>query len=272
MDLTTVESYRRALTRADLALAPGERILAGGTWWYSEANRDITGLVDLTTMGWEPITASNAGLEIAATCTIARIVALPQRPGWSAQPLFAQCANALLASFKIWNEATVGGNICRAYAAGAMIAATVTLDATATIWTPDGGQRRTPVASLVAGNGVSTLGAGEVLRSVLVPASALTSRTAIRKIALAEHGRSGAVLTGRVDTDGAATFVVTAATERPRVLRYDNMPTAATLDADAAALDGYYSDAFGAADWRRHVSRTLLAEVRDELAPAGVTR
>ena len=31
MDITTVTSYRFASSRGDLALAPGEKILAGGT-------------------------------------------------------------------------------------------------------------------------------------------------------------------------------------------------------------------------------------------------
>ena len=42
MDLHTVEHYRPASTRADLILAPGERLLAGGTWLFSEPQVDTT--------------------------------------------------------------------------------------------------------------------------------------------------------------------------------------------------------------------------------------
>ena len=50
MDLNTVARYRSALIRSDLALAPGERILGGGTWLFSEPQIGTSGLVDLTTM------------------------------------------------------------------------------------------------------------------------------------------------------------------------------------------------------------------------------
>ncbi|GLI28145.1 FAD-binding molybdopterin dehydrogenase [Agromyces rhizosphaerae] len=266
MDLETVATYRRATSRADLALAPGERFVAGGTWLYSEPQVGTSGLVDLTGMGWASIEEHDGGLRIGATCTIAELVAHAVGAAWPAHPLVSDCANALLASFKVWNSATVGGNVCRAFAAAGMVSLCTTLDGVATIWTPDGGEERRPVVDLVAGNGVTTLADGEVLRAIDLPAHALRARTAFRKIALAELGRSGAVLTGRVDGDGAATLVITAATERPTVLRFDRLPDAATLRSVVEAAPGYYSDPLGSADWRRAVSVALLEDVREELA------
>jgi hypothetical protein len=38
------------------------------------------------------------------------------RPDWSAAPLFRLSCRACVASFKIWNEATVGGNVCMSLA------------------------------------------------------------------------------------------------------------------------------------------------------------
>jgi xanthine dehydrogenase FAD-binding subunit len=266
MDLGTVTSFRSARTRADLSLHHGERFIAGGTWLYSEEQPDVTGLVDLSTMGWESIEESDAGVRIGATCTIADLAAHASSSDWVAAPLVDDCANALLASFKVWNAATVGGNIAKAYAAAAMVALTVTLDASAEVWRADGSDARVPVAALVAGNGMSTLAPGDVLRSVTIRAHALAARTASRKIALAEHGRSGALLTGRLDTDGAATFVITAATVTPTVFRFASLPAADDLAAAVRAAPGYYTDAMGAADWRRQVSAVLLDEVRAELA------
>ncbi|WP_181780356.1 FAD binding domain-containing protein [Pseudonocardia pini] len=260
MDLDTVTGYRRARTRADLALAPGERVLGGGTWLYSEPQPATTGLVDLTTMGWPPVERTEHGLRIAATCTIAELLAHPDRP-----PLAAECAHALLASFKIWNVATVGGNVCQSFAAAGMVSLCAALDGVALVWTPDG-DYRVPVAELVTGNGTNALARGEVLRALDLPERALRSRAALRKIALADLGRSGAVLTGRVDEDGAAVFVITAATAVPTVLRYPAVPTAAELRADVDAAPGYYTDPLGTADWRRQVSAVLLEEIRVELA------
>lgn len=281
MDLTTVTGYRRARSRPDLALAPGETFLAGGTWLFSEPQPQVTGLVDLTGMGWPEIeiepTADGPMLRIGATCTIERLVSWsqgrapdlpPAPPDWTALTLVPDAANALLASFKVWRTATVGGNICQSFAAGAMIALTAGLDGVAWVLTPDGGERRMPVADVPAGNGVNALRPGEVLRAVEVPARALRARARLQKIALAELGRSGSVVTGRVDRDGHAVFTVTAATLTPHVMRFDAPPSAVELAAAIAAASGYYSDPLGAADWRRAVSGVLAERLRAELAGA----
>ncbi len=268
MDLNTVTVYRAARSRSDLDLARGERFLGGGTWLYSEPQPEATGLVDLTTMGWPAIEESDAGIRISATCTIAELTRY--RGPWRAVPLFTQSAHALLASFKVWNVATVGGNICRAFAAGAMVSLCTALDGVAEVWTRPGDARgdayRIAVADLVTGDGTTSLGAGEVLRAIELPARALRARAALRKIALTDLGRSGAVVIGRVDDDGAAVFSVTAATWRPSVLRYDRTPSAELLRADIVGLDGYYTDPLGAADWRRQCASVLAEEIRSELS------
>jgi len=275
VDIDTITSYRRARTRDDLALAPGEAFIAGGTWLMSEPQPETTGFVDLTTLGWPDLEVTADGLRIGATCTIATLVAWaqdaqsasPEAPPaeWTALSMVPDAANALLASFKVWNTATVGGNVCRSFAAGAMVSLAAGLDGAAVIWSPDGGERRHPVADLVTGNGTNSLAPGEVLRAVEVPAHALRSRAILRKIALAEHGRSGAVVTGRVDEDGAAVFGVTAATWRPVVFRYPHLPDPAVLEDDIAATPGYYTDPLGAADWRRGVTGVLARQIHEEL-------
>ncbi|MFT4216245.1 MAG: FAD binding domain-containing protein [Micropruina sp.] len=272
MDLNTITRFRRPLCRDDLVLEPGETLLAGGTWLFSEPQQATSGLVDLTALDWPALEITEDGLRVAATCTIAELVALPQQPGWTAQPLFRACADALLMSFKIWNLATVGGNICRSFAAGAMVTLAVALDAEAEIWRPNGTDRRAPVADLITGNGTNSLAAGEVLRAIEIPQHALVATTALRKIALAKLGRSGAVLTGRLDADGSALFTITAATLCPVLVRYPELPDAATLRAAVAAAPGYYTDPLGAADWRRQVSQVLADEVRAELAETAPDR
>lgn len=266
MDLNTVSQYRFARTRGDLNLADGESFVAGGTWLFSEPQAELTGAVDLTTMGWCPIERTGDGLRIAATCTIDELVRYPRRADWPAQQLFGDCANALLASFKIWNVATVGGNICRSFAAASMVSLAVALDGVAEIWTPDGQTRWDPVAHLVTGNGTNSLAHGEVLRALHLPERALRATAALRTIALAEYGRSGAVVSGRRDDDGSAVFTVTAATLAPTVLRYPAMPSADALRSDVLAASGYYTDPLGSADWRRAVSAVLALEIRSEIS------
>lgn len=271
MDITTITSFRRAHTRDDLALGPGEVVMAGGTWLMSEPQPATTGFVDLTTLGWPDIELTDEGLRIGATCTIARLLAWAEHEApleWTSLALARPAADALLASFKIWNTATVGGNVCQAFAAGAMISLLSTLDATALIWTPDGGERRMAVAELVVDNAATSLAPGEVLRALDVPVRALCSRVALQKIALAELGRSGAVVTARVDPDGAAVFVVTAAVRRPRVLRFARVPSAGELRDAVAAVTDYYTDPLGTADWRRGVSVVLAERVRQGVLAA----
>ncbi|WP_345801099.1 FAD binding domain-containing protein [Microbacterium sp. AZCO] len=269
MDIDTIRSYRRAHTRDDLALSEGETFLAGGTWLMSEPQPDTIGFVDLTALDWPALEATDEGLRIGATCTIAHLVAWAETgeapAEWTATAIIPDAANALLASFKIWNTATVGGNVCRSFAAASMVALATALDGVAVVWTPDGGERRLPVAELMTGNGTNSLGRGEVLRAIELPARALHSRALLRKIALAELGRSGAVVTGRVDADGSAVFGITAATLVPVVLRYPGLPDTATLAADVAAAEGYYSDPLGPADWRRGVAGVLAERIRREL-------
>lgn len=270
MDVETITSFRRARTRADLAVAPGEVFLAGGTWLMSEPQVGTSGFIDLTTLDWPDLEISDVGLRIGANCTIAHLVAWSRSAevpaAWAAASVIPDAANALLASFKIWNTATVGGNLGRAYSAGAIVSYAAALDGVAWIWRPDGTDRRIAVADLMTGNGTHSLAHGEVIRAVELPAAALRSRLILRKIALAELGRSGSVVTGRLDEDGGAVFTVSAATLTPTVFRFEELPDATSLRDAVAGAPDYYTDPLGSADWRRGVSIVLAGRIRDELA------
>jgi CO/xanthine dehydrogenase FAD-binding subunit len=265
MDLIGVKEIRVPRTREEISFAPGERPLGGGTWLFSEEQPGLTGLVDLTALGWAAIDESDTALSIAATCTIAELTRLPRHPGWNAHPLIAQCANSLLASFKIWNVATVGGNIALGLPAGAMTSFAASLDADALIWTPDGGERRMPVASFVTGVRQTALVPGEILRSIEIHRTALVSKTAFRRIALSPLGRSGTLVIGRVAPSGEAIFTITAATPRPVQLRFDELPNARALQSAVFGIHDWYNDPHGAPDWRRATAALFAEEIRIEL-------
>jgi len=271
MDLQTVTSIRAARDRADLhGLDASTVVLAGGSWLFSEPSVHLRGLVDLTTLDWPSLTVSGAGLSVAATCTLAEIAALPSAPGWRAHPLFFQCCTAMVGSYKIWNVATVGGNLVTALPAGPMTSLTAALDGVAVIWKLDGSDLQVPVADFVTGNRRTVLGPGDVLRSVEIPFSSLGSRTAYRKIALAPLGRSGAVLIGRLDSDETFVLTVTAATTRPVQLRFAALPDRHALTGAMSAITDWFTDAHGAADWRRAVSTVLALEILEELSTPAV--
>ena len=149
---------------------------------------------------------------------------------WTAAPLIRQCCRSLLASFKIWNTATVGGNICMSLPAGAMISLTAALEGVCTIWQRDGGERRVPVVDFVTGVHQNVLGPGDLLRSIDLPASALHKRTSFRRMSLTHMGRSSVLLIGTLcPREGSFALTVTAATVRPVRIEFPRVPAADQL-------------------------------------------
>ena len=196
--------------------AAGCAWLAGGTWLFSEPQPALDTLIDLEGLNWPSLDASAAGLDIAATCRIEQIERFKAPPEWTAAPLLAECSHALLMSFKIAHEATVGGNICMSLPAGAMISLSTALEATYTLWPRGGAPRQVPSVDFVTGNNRNVLAPGELLRSIHIPASALSKRFAFRRASLTHLGRSAALLIGTQDrAAGDLLLTITAATPRP---------------------------------------------------------
>jgi CO/xanthine dehydrogenase FAD-binding subunit len=261
MDLITVTEIRVPRTRDEIRFAPGEIPLGGGTWLFSEPQDAVSGLVDLTGMGWAPITVTDDALLVAATCTIADLANLRTHSEWTAAPLFWQAANSLLASFKIWNVATVGGNICTSLPAGPMTSLGAALDAVAVVWSATG-ERREPVAAFVTGVRNNTLVHGEYLRAIEFPLASLQQRTAFRRIALSPLGRTGTLVTGRLTPEGIV-LTVTGGTTHPWVFT-----VASAVEARVAldSIDDWYDDAHGSPDWREAMSRLFASEIFEELS------
>ena len=216
LDLNTIETIVPRPTRAMLAdWAEGDACLAGGSWLFSEPQPHLRRLFDLQGFGWTPIEAHAEGLTLAATCRIADLQAWAGAPAdWTAAGLIDQCCRALLGSFKVWNVATVGGNMCLALPAGPMTSLAVALDGVCLIWSAEG-ERTLPALDFVRDERVTALRRGEVLRAITLPATALRRRTAFRQISLSPLGRSGALLIGTRSREGAFALAITAATRRP---------------------------------------------------------
>jgi CO/xanthine dehydrogenase FAD-binding subunit len=272
MDLNTITAVARPRNRSEMsAWGTGDAWLAGGTWLFSEPQPALSRLIDLAGLGWPATIVSPDGLEIAATCTVATLDALTLPPEWAAAPLIGQCCRAFLASFKIWNMATVGGNICMSLPAGPMISLTAALDGVCTIWMPDGGERRIAVTDFVLGPQRNVLRPGEVLRAISLPAAALVQRTAFRKISLSPLGRSAALLIGLLARDGGFALTITASTPRPVRLTFAAPPSGAELRQrieETIAESQYYNDVHGAPVWRRHMTLLFAEEIRRELTDA----
>ena len=126
--------------------------LAGGTWLFSEPQPATDTLIDLDQLNWPAIEPSSAGVDIAATCRIAELYRLAEMGDWPAMALVQQCCNSFLASFKIWNAATIGGNICMSLPAGPMISLTVALEAIYTLHPRNAAPREVSAVDFVTGN------------------------------------------------------------------------------------------------------------------------
>lgn len=177
MDINTVtEVVRHPVDPPGPQWRPGDAWLAGGTWLFSDQQPDLRRLIDLMPLGWDDLAAGDAGLQIGAMCTIRDLYARAAPQDWPAARLLTTSCEAFLASFKVWNSATVGGNICMSLPAGPMITMTVALEATYTLVAPDGSQREVDAADFVVGNHANILGPGEVLRKIDIPARALRKR------------------------------------------------------------------------------------------------
>ena len=271
MDLNTIGEIGRPASRGDLrSWRAGDAWLAGGTWLFSEPQVAVDTLIDLDSFGWAPLTVTDAGLEIAATCRIVDLHNFKGPADWRAVPLFQNCIDCFLMSFKIWNAATVGGNVCMSLPAGAMVSLTAALEGVCTLWSPGGTPRHVPVVDFITGNHQNVLRKGELLRSILLPASALKKRYAMRQVSLTHLGRSAALIVGTVGDKGEDLLLtVSAATPRPVHFRFARLPSAAELRQaidDRLPADAWFQDVHGSAPYKRHVTHYLAEQIRAELA------
>lgn len=274
MDLHTISEIARPHRRdGTLDWREGDAWLAGGTWLFSEPQPGLRRLIDLEGFGWEPVTISEQGLALASTCKIVQLDTFAMPADWQAAPLVRQCCRSLLASFKIWNTATVGGNICMSLPAGAMISLTVALEGMCTIQLRDGSERQVPVEDFVTGNHQNILQPGDLLRRIDVPVSALRKRTCFRRMSLTHMGRSSTLLVGTLcPQEGVFMLTVSAATVRPLRLTFPQLPEVDELRArlEKDIPDSLYlDDVHGAPAYRKHLTWYFAAEIHRELSSKG---
>ncbi|WP_129784512.1 FAD binding domain-containing protein [Promicromonospora panici] len=277
-----IDTVRVARSRADCVLRPGEAFLGGGTFLYSEpVPAGVTGLVDLTGMGWEPWSVDGAGLRVAGTCTLEELLAGPGRLGASSDGpyrglgIVGECVSALTLSGKVARTATVGGNLALGLPAGSMVGLFAALSAVAVVWTPEAstgssqpaGSREVAVADLVTGAGRVGLAPGEVLREVRVPAAVLGQRTMFRRASLTPTGRTAAMVTGRAG-EPAPRITVTASVSAPLSLHARDHDMLDRWIDWIGSTGAWYEDTHGSREWRAAMTRRLAHEALEELGGA----
>jgi CO/xanthine dehydrogenase FAD-binding subunit len=154
--------------------------------------------------------------------------------------------------------------------AGPMISLTVALEATYTLWPRNAPPRDVRSIDFVTGNHTNILQPGELLRSIHLPASALSKRFAFRHASLTHLGRSAALIIGTQNVASNDLLItITAATPRPIQLRFDRPPSAMelhrTID-ERIPVDGYFDDVHGSGAYKRRLTYYFCEQIRAELA------
>ena len=270
MDQTTVREFVRPAGDDPTSLwRPGDAWLAGGTYLFSTPLPDMHRVIDLTALGWPNLVIGPDGLRIAATCRVVDLYDFVTPPDWTAGPFLREAVDSFLAGFKIWNTATVGGNICTSLPASPMTTMAAALDATLEIWGPGGARRTMNVPDFILGNNLNALTPGEVLRSIDIPIESLRRRYSYQRFTLTKQGRSSEFLVGTTDPAiGDLVLTITAATTKPIVLRFPATPTGTELRAaiDAGVRDeDYFDDPNGTPAHRKHMTYYLAELIRRDL-------
>ena len=217
--------------------------------------------------------ASPAGLKIGATCRIAELYRFEPPRDWLAAPLIRACCDALLASFKIWNAATVGGNICMSLPAGAMISLVIALEGRCTLWPREGAPRiyQRSISS-PATTPTRCVPANCCARSICRLRHSM-KRAALRRASLTKLGRSAALLIGtsnpertRLPADDHCRNSPSDAASLYRIPSAEALRQAIDVRIPA---DGYFADVHGSASYKRHLTLHFAEQICAELASPG---
>ena len=175
MNLNTIAEVKRPARDEITQWRDGYAWLAGGTWLFSEPQVAIDTLDRPRPARLAAAQASAAGLEIAATCRIAELYRFDGPAGLDRRAAVPRVLQRAPGSFKIWNAATVGGNICMSLPAGPMISLTAALEGVCTLWPRDARAARGAGGRLRHRQPPQRAAPGELLRSIHLPAAALRS-------------------------------------------------------------------------------------------------
>jgi len=272
MDLHTVQTYLRPQQLTDISQwNEGWAWLAGGTWLFTEAQPQVTTLIDMQKMGWGELEVSPEGLKIGATCTMGQLLELHGPDAWPGVHALHSAVSEL-ASFKVQSMATIAGNLCLALPASTFAPVMVLLNAEYQILTLRGDRHSVPAADFQTGAKQTILKPGEVLRSIHVPAEYLEWQVSYRRICVATAGIAvSIVVVAHQPSTGATRFAIGGCIPAPRLLAFEQVPSAAELReglAQLIPLNEFFDDETAGAEYRHHVTTVLMERSLHELCLA----
>lgn len=252
--------------------------LAGGTnlmIQLAQAQVRAPHMVSLTRIpGWDTVTVNGSiTLGAGVTYRLLRGVealqtqhnALPEAARW-------------VGNTQVRNVGTIVGNLCNASPAADSVPPLLVMDATLSLLGP-GGERTLSVEEFILGPGKTALQAAELVRSVTLPALPTRTSTKFLKasrrqvMAVSSVSVAGRLTLTADNTCATARIAVGAVATTPkriptaeqalqgRVLQPDDLQAAAEL---AAAAITPVSDVRASADYRRHLTRTMVRRVLED--------
>jgi CO/xanthine dehydrogenase FAD-binding subunit len=261
MDLYAVENYLCPTSLEEVQSWQKDWAwLAGGTWMFAQAQPQIKTLVDMQALGWAEVEIASDGMAIGATCTLSQLLQVRYPPQWHGIAALHRAVHEL-ASFKVQNVATIGGNLCLALPAGTFAPALVALNATYHLLSLNGSTREVSAAMFQTGDRQTILQPGEVLRKIWIPAEKLHWQVDYQRICVATAGLAIAIVVVAHNPQTRHTrIVIGAAIPAPQLIILEQVPSSASL---AAVLDmhlplsRFVDDEQASAVYRRHVTLTM---------------
>lgn len=262
MDLHNIQTYLRPQHLETVVnWSQGWSWLAGGTWVFSQSQPDLKVLVDLEKFDWSEVEITTEGLTIGATCVMSKLRQWNFPEHWTGVKALC-CAVDELASFKVTNMATIGGNICLAIPASTFAPAMVALDASYEIWHPQAAPRFVAAKNFQTGIQQTVLQPGEVLRRISIPQANLEWQISYQRVCVATAGIAISVVVAAYNPQTSQVrFGLGACVPTPRVLEFSHIPTpdeiGEVLDAQLP-LDCFIEDYAASATYRQHLTKVLM--------------
>lgn len=262
MDLYAVAAYLRPQNLEEIDnWQDSWTWLAGGTWLFNEPQPQVKTLVDITELGWSELEVTSEGLTIGATCVLSQLLQFSYPQAWTAVKAL-QSAVSELASFKVQNVATVGGNLCLAIPAGTFAPAMVLLGAKYQILPLNGSPYWVSALEFQTGAKQTILKPKELLRQIWIPQANLEWQVSYQRICVASAGLAISIVVAAYHPKTERVrFAIGAAIPTPCLLEFNRIPSP---DEISAALDSqiplshFLTDTQASAAYRRHVTQVLM--------------
>lgn len=269
MDLPNIETYLRPTDlQAVENWQQGWVWLAGGTWIFSQSQPDLKVLVDLKQLGWSEIEVMPEGLAIGATCTLAELSQWDWPSRWTSVKALLSAVYEL-ASFKVANVATVGGNLCLALPASTFGPVMVALGASYEILSSGSPPRFVPALDFQTGAQQTILQPREVLRKIWIPLRSLEWQVSFKRICVATAGYAVSIVVGAYNPQTTSVrFGLGACVPAPRLIEFSTVPIPAEISEaldTQLPVDCFLEDERASAAYRKHVTKILMQRSLEEL-------